>query len=48
MKKLLLLLTLTAAAHAADPFFFVQASDPQFGMFAENKNGRDAEAHRPL
>jgi len=38
MKKLLLLLALTATAQAADPFFFVQASDPQFGMFAENKN----------
>lgn len=25
-------------ALAADPFFFVQASDPQFGMFSENKD----------
>jgi hypothetical protein len=35
-KLILLLATLLATAHAADPFFFIQASDPQFGMFADN------------
>lgn len=34
----LLLPALTFAAFAADPFFFIQASDPQFGMFADNRN----------
>jgi len=27
-----------AAAHAADPFFFIQLSDPQFGMYTSNKD----------
>ena len=46
MKKLLLLLaTLTATIHAADPFFFIQASDPQFGMFSENKDFRQETAN---
>jgi len=33
-----LALAFVTTAFAADPFFFIQASDPQFGMFAENKN----------
>jgi 3',5'-cyclic AMP phosphodiesterase CpdA len=38
-RRLLLLLPVFAlSAFAADPFFFVQASDPQFGMFAANRN----------
>src|SRR4051812_12506794 len=31
-------LLLSGIARAADPFFFVQLSDPQFGMFANNKD----------
>ena len=39
LRRLVFLLPLLAlGAFAADPFFFVQASDPQFGMFSENKN----------
>ena len=33
-----LLFVLAARAFAADPFFFIQASDPQFGMYAEDRN----------
>ena len=33
-----LLNALNGAANAAEPFFFVQLSDPQFGMFTENKD----------
>jgi 3',5'-cyclic AMP phosphodiesterase CpdA len=39
LRRLLLLLPLVAlSAFAAEPFFFVQASDPQFGYFAANKD----------
>ena len=31
-------LILAAPARAAEPFFFVQLSDPQFGMFTENQS----------
>jgi 3',5'-cyclic AMP phosphodiesterase CpdA len=33
-----LLLLLSIAARAAEPFFFIQLSDPQFGMFTSNKD----------
>jgi len=33
-----LALLLAVSAHAAAPFFFIQLSDPQFGMFADNTN----------
>jgi 3',5'-cyclic AMP phosphodiesterase CpdA len=33
-----LILALVARAFAAEPFFFIQASDPQFGMYAADKN----------
>ncbi|HWE52717.1 MAG TPA: metallophosphoesterase [Bryobacteraceae bacterium] len=32
------LLLAAMPAFAAEPFFFIQATDPQFGMFAEDKN----------
>jgi 3',5'-cyclic AMP phosphodiesterase CpdA len=32
------LLTAATLARAAEPFFFIQLSDPQFGMFTENKD----------
>ena len=31
-------LAASLSLYAADPFFFVQASDPQFGMYADDKN----------
>jgi len=37
MRSVLLFL-LAARVFAAEPFFFIQASDPQFGMFASDKN----------
>jgi serine/threonine-protein phosphatase CPPED1 len=33
-----LLLLVSASLPAAEPFFFIQVTDPQFGMFAENKD----------
>ena len=33
-----LLLLFALRAFAADPFFFVQTTDPQFGMYAEDRN----------
>ncbi|MDP9172186.1 MAG: metallophosphoesterase [Acidobacteriota bacterium] len=36
--RTLVALLVVPSAFAADPFFFVQASDPQFGMYAENRN----------
>ncbi len=33
-----LLLAFASSAPAAEPFFFIQLSDPQFGMFTENTN----------
>jgi serine/threonine-protein phosphatase CPPED1 len=38
MRTAILSLFLSAAAFAQSPFFFIQTSDPQFGMFAEDKN----------
>ena len=38
MRGLLLSLILSVSAFAQAPFFFVQATDPQFGMFAEDRN----------
>jgi 3',5'-cyclic AMP phosphodiesterase CpdA len=39
LRRLVFLLPLVAlGAFAAEPFFFVQASDPQFGYFAANKD----------
>src|ERR1019366_8784091 len=38
MRGLLLSLVLTVSAFAQAPFFFIQTTDPQFGMFAEDKN----------
>jgi 3',5'-cyclic AMP phosphodiesterase CpdA len=38
MKILIAVLALAAGANAAEPFFFVQASDPQFGMFTADKD----------
>jgi hypothetical protein len=35
---LALITQLVSPAHGAEPFFFIQLSDPQFGMFAEDKN----------
>jgi len=40
---LLFLSSLTAAA--ADPLYFIQASDPQFGMFTDNKDFRQETAN---
>ena len=38
-RLLCLVLLLTAvSARAAEPFFFIQLTDPQFGMFADNTN----------
>src|SRR5689334_7130101 len=34
----MLAVLLPAGARAAEPFFFIQLSDPQFGMFTENTN----------
>src|SRR3954447_15859896 len=34
----LLLMGRAVSAIAAEPFFFIQLSDPQFGMFANNKD----------
>jgi len=38
MRGLLLSLALSTSALAQAPFFFIQTTDPQFGMFAEDKN----------
>ena len=38
MIRSVLILMVAARAFAAGPFFFIQASDPQFGMFTENKD----------
>ena len=44
--RLCILATLLAAtALAADPTYFVQASDPQFGMFADNANFQQETAN---
>src|ERR1051325_11469402 len=36
--SLLLWLALVRSASAAEPFFFIQLSDPQFGMYTTNKD----------
>ncbi len=36
--RLILAFLLAFAARAAEPFFFIQATDPQFGMWAENRD----------
>jgi len=33
-----LVMALVRSAHGAEPFFFIQLTDPQFGMFTENTN----------
>lgn len=35
---LFLIMSCTVSKHAAKPYFFMQMSDPQFGMFTENKS----------
>ena len=40
-----LTLLLTGTAFAADPLYFIQTSDPQFGMFADNKNFQQETAN---
>ncbi|HZL55958.1 MAG TPA: metallophosphoesterase [Bryobacteraceae bacterium] len=42
----LMIVALTAAtASGADPFFFIQASDPQFGMYTANRDFRHETAN---
>ena len=43
--RLFLLACLALRAAAADPFFFLQASDPQFGMYTDNKDFRQETAN---
>jgi serine/threonine-protein phosphatase CPPED1 len=43
--RLILLLTLALAAFGAEPLFFIQASDPQFGMYTANKDFRQETAN---
>ena len=43
--RLFLIVAAAATAFAAEPFFFVQASDPQFGMYAENRDFRQETAN---
>src|ERR1041385_1146716 len=38
LRVVALLLFQVASATAAEPFFFIQLSDPQFGMFTDNKD----------
>ncbi|HVW86416.1 MAG TPA: metallophosphoesterase [Bryobacteraceae bacterium] len=45
LKALLTLPLLALQAFAAGPFFFIQASDPQFGMYAENRNFQQETAN---
>lgn len=40
-----LLLASGMQARAGDPFFFIQLSDPQFGMFAQNADSRQETAN---
>ena len=44
-RTLLLSLLLTLRVFAADPLFFVQASDSQFGMFTDNKDFKQETAN---
>jgi hypothetical protein len=37
MIRSVLLFLVAARVFAADPFFFVQASDPQFGMYTSDR-----------
>lgn len=41
----MLVFALAASAFAADPLYFVQTSDPQFGMFTGNKDFRQETAN---
>jgi 3',5'-cyclic AMP phosphodiesterase CpdA len=43
--RLLLTVCFALRAFAADPFFFIQASDPQFGMYTENRDFRQETAN---
>jgi 3',5'-cyclic AMP phosphodiesterase CpdA len=43
--RLAITLLLAAKLYGADPFFFIQASDPQFGMFAQDRNFRQETAN---
>jgi 3',5'-cyclic AMP phosphodiesterase CpdA len=45
VNRIILLLVLALGASAAEPFFFVQASDPQFGMYTANKDFRQETAN---
>jgi 3',5'-cyclic AMP phosphodiesterase CpdA len=45
MRRTALVLLLALRAFAADPLVFIQASDPQFGMFAEDRNFRQETAN---
>ena len=45
LRTLAFLLISTLTAFAADPLFFVQASDPQFGMFTNNKDFKQETAN---
>ena len=44
-RTLTLLLVATLAAFAADPLYFIQTSDPQFGMFTDNKDFKQETAN---
>ena len=37
IRAILLMVALAAPGFAAEPFFFIQASDPQFGMYAKDR-----------
>ncbi len=43
--RLLVAACFTLRALAADPFFFIQASDPQFGLFANDRDFRQETAN---
>lgn len=45
MRPLLAVLLLAGSAGAAEPFFFIQASDPQFGMYSANRDFRQETAN---
>ena len=44
-RTLLLSLVIACRIFAADPLYFVQASDPQFGMFTDNKDFKQETAN---
>jgi 3',5'-cyclic AMP phosphodiesterase CpdA len=45
IRPILLCLGLSLSTFAAEPFFFIQASDPQFGMYTANKDFRQETAN---